>query len=110
MAYHDINSEGLTFSEWVQAAGLYKPMQGHAYGNADCAGYSTSRSGYRPISEGERRDVIVGGYFYKRTSSSTTHFPLRIREAWRNGEDPSDYLPQAPRRWANAPATAGDNQ
>jgi len=69
VAYHDVNNEGLTFSEWVQAAGLYKPMQGSAYGNADCAGYSTLRSGYRPIREGERRDVISGGYFFKRTSS-----------------------------------------
>jgi hypothetical protein len=111
MAYHDVNREGLTFSEWAQAAGLYKPMQGSAYGSADCVGYSTSTSGYRPVREGERRDVIIQGYFYKRTSSSTTHFPLRVRQAWRNGEDPSDHLPEAPRRWRNppTPAAAGDN-
>lgn len=82
MAYHDINSEGLTFSEWVQAAGLYKPMGGSAYqSGASCAGY---------------------------TSQGQTLFPKAVRGAWRNGEDPSDYLPQAPRRWANAPAQAGE--
>jgi len=105
MSYHDTNCEGLTFSEWAQAAGLYKPSPGYWYGSgADCVGYSTSKSGYRPVKEGERRDVIIQGYFYKRTSTSTTHFPLHIRQAWRNGEDPLDYLPEAPRRWANAPA------
>ena len=85
MAYHYINSEGLTFSEWVQAAGLYKPMQGAAYqSGASCAGY-TSWFG-KPL------------------------FSKVIRNAWRNGEDPSDCLPQAPRRWANAPANAGEQQ
>jgi hypothetical protein len=103
MAYHDVNSEGLTFSEWVQAAGLYKPSPGYAYGNSDCAGYSTSRSGYRPVKDGESRDVIIRGDFYNRESSSITHFPRYIRNAWRNGEDPSDYLPEAPCRWYNAP-------
>lgn len=74
MAYHDINCEGLTFSEWVQAAGLYKPMMGNAYqSGVSCAGYS---------------------------NCGETMFPKAIRHAWRNGEDPSDYLPEAPKRWS----------
>lgn len=74
MAYNNINHEGLTFSEWVQAAGLYKPMMGTAYqSGASCAGY---------------------------TSFGKPLFSKTIRNAWRNGEDPSDYLLEAPKRWS----------
>lgn len=69
MAYHDVNSEGLTFSEWVQAAGRYvaNPM-GDDYG---CAPY---------------------------TWGSHSMFPRALRDAWRNGEDPTEHRAAAPGR------------
>jgi hypothetical protein len=64
MAYHDRNSEGLTFSEWIQAAGYYKPDPMGAGPNRDCAPYARSH-------------------------------PRALRQAWRNGEDPTEYRNQA---------------
>jgi len=116
MAYYDINCEGLTFSEWVQAAGLYKPIGGSAYqSGASCAGYSTSTSYYQGYDKHDNKvDVHVNlsanGGRAVRKSRTQVLFPKAIRNAWRNGEDPTEYLTQAPRRWCNspAPATAGD--
>jgi hypothetical protein len=116
MAYHDTNCEGLTFSEWVQAAGLYRPRPGYSYcSGAECAGYSSSTSYYQGYDRhGNEADLDINLYTNGgrsvRKSQTTTHFPRRIREAWRNGEDPSDHLPGAPRRWSNppAPAAAGE--
>jgi hypothetical protein len=73
MAYHDMNSEGLTFSEWIQAAGYFKPdpMTGPTGGEEkrDCAPYTRTYKG----------------------CSTQTFFPKKLRDAWRNGEDPSEY-------------------
>ena len=109
MAYHDINCEGLTFSEWVQAAGLYKPRPGYWYGSdAECAGYSISTSYYQGYDKhGNKTGVHVnlsanGGKAIRKNYTKTL-FSKTIRNAWRNGEDPSDYLAQAPKRWCKGP-------
>lgn len=101
MAYHDINSEGLTFSEWVQAAGSYVPdPKGDAYG---CAPYSLSCPYYvgfdRHGSEaGINVNLHANNGRVVRRSGTRTFFPRRLRNAWRNGEDPAEYRAAAPRR------------
>jgi hypothetical protein len=74
MSHCSTNGEGLTFEEWVQAAGLYKPWPGTSYKEGtSCSPYSTKRKRF---------------------------YPLSIRKAWRNCEDPSDHRPKAPKRYS----------
>jgi hypothetical protein len=64
-----VNDEGLTFAEWIQAAGRFKPMGPSFPGShvePDCA----------PMS----------------------WFPRRLRRAWREGQDPTDWISSAPGR------------
>jgi len=101
IAYHDTNSEGLTFPEWVQAAGRYvaNPM-GDDYG---CAPYSRSYPYYVGFDRhGNEADLNInlyasGGTSVRR-SGTRTFFPKRLREAWRNGEDPTEHRAAAPGR------------
>lgn len=66
MAYYDENNENLTFSEWLQAAGHFKND---------------------PIFDGR-----CAPYTRTHFITKTQYFPSRLRKAWRNGEDPSEYL------------------
>lgn len=100
MAYHDMNSEGLTFSEWVQAAGYYlaDPM-GDDYG---CAPYSRSYPYYVGLDRhgneaGLNINLFANGGRSVRRSGTRTFFSKRLRDAWRNGEDPSEYRQDAPK-------------
>jgi len=96
MAYHDMNSEGLTFSEWVQAAGCYQanPM-GDDFG---CAPYSVSTSYVCEISRyGNEQGLPTRFRQGRRIRSSHTLFPRQLRDAWRNSEDPSEYRQEAPK-------------
>lgn len=68
---HDVNSEGLTFTEWVLAAGKARFGYIHAEGIYP---YTTSD----------------GGRFTP-TRYKLTHYPLRLRRAWKAGEDPTEY-------------------
>lgn len=102
--HSDVNSEGLTFTEWIQAAGYYKPWPGYGDSeNTSCAPYSSSTSyfvGYdrdgneKPLGV----NLHVNGGRAVRKTSTRTYFPRKLRQAWRNGEDPSDYLNDAPKR------------
>lgn len=97
MAYHDVNQEGLTFSEWVQAAGHYVPSpMGDDYG---CAPYSMSSSYVCEISRNGNEQGLPARFRQGRVvRSSWTFFPKRLRDAWRNGEDPTEHRAVAPGR------------
>ncbi len=68
---HDLNPEGLTFEEWVLAAG--KAKFGHI------------------ASEGIYPYTTSDGSRYTSTRHTTTHYSRHIRKAWREGEDPTEY-------------------
>jgi hypothetical protein len=105
MAYNDTNSEGLTFSEWIQAAGRYKPdpFCGPAGGiEADCAPYSRSYPYYVGLDRygneaGLNINLFANGGRSVRRSGTRTFFSKKLRDAWRNGEDPSEYRQEAPK-------------
>lgn len=65
-----VNAEGLTFIEWVLAAGVASFVHIASEGVFP---YTTSSSKWTPRP-------------YKQT-----HYPRKIRLAWRNGEDPTEY-------------------
>lgn len=76
----DVNREGLTFEEWVCAAGVAKFDQGLV------------------LAYTESRTVIVGPDEWdgwadtrRRVVKRTVWYPLEIRKAWRDGEDPTEY-------------------
>lgn len=68
-----VNREGLTFEEWVCAAGV--AIFGYLHGDG-VAPYSTSGP---DLSSSKRRRWYR--YWY----------PRKIRKAWREGEDPTDW-------------------
>jgi hypothetical protein len=100
MAYSDQNHEGLTFSEWIQAAGHFLPDPMGAGPNRDCAPYSRSYPYYVGFEkDGTEAGICVnlharGGYAVRR-SGTKTFFSRKLRQAWINGEDPSEYRGQA---------------
>lgn len=64
---HTLNRKGLTFEEWVCAAGLAVIDQGLVQP------YTYSY----PVGPEVRRRI--------------TYYPLWVRKAWREGEDPTEY-------------------
>lgn len=90
----DVNSEGLTFYEWVCAAGVAVQVHG------EIKPYSTSRSSYvstalkRPPSydlvELDSRPALPR-HLMKRERSTTVWYSKKVREAWRRGEDPTEW-------------------
>jgi hypothetical protein len=95
----DINREGLTFTEWVCAAGV-------AVFDADdnVRPFSVSETVTLPLDEdartslGKRLEQVRrraylgrGGYFWYQQRYSTQFYPKKFRVAWLAGEDPTEW-------------------
>lgn len=94
MAYDDLNAEGLTFAEWLQAAGHFKndPLY-----DGRCAPYTRSKPYYIGLDDLGREVVLhinlpPNKYRVIRRSGTIRYFSQHLRNAWRNGEDPSEHL------------------
>lgn len=90
------NREGLTFEEWVCAAGVA------AFSGDTVRPYSSSYSTYKYT--GFRRPAHLPpvvllctstsrlpAHLCKRVSHTTVFYPRAIRKAWRAGEDPTEW-------------------
>jgi hypothetical protein len=87
-----MNPEGLTFEEWVCAAGvaIYTPNEVQKF--------KESRAVWRKIypdtvltPEGWGRSFIYNGVHYYKKTISHQFYKTAIRKAWKNGEDPTEY-------------------
>jgi hypothetical protein len=81
-----LNKEGLTFEEWVCAAEVASIDDGSFGVRPDCISYKsvTQDKGYQ----------ILNGIIEKKlklTRRTTYFYNRKIRMAWINGEDPSEY-------------------
>lgn len=88
-----LNREGLTFEEWVCAAGLavidYDGVKPYTYS------YTAYRP--KPPQEWEKGSVLLlfgtsrapEGIPYRR---KITYYPPWVRKAWKEGEDPTEYM------------------
>ena len=93
MARDTTNNEGLTFEEWVCAAGVAVVDQGLV------KPYTQSDTVYRPRPDweivsapGDR--LLVAGVVVPRHypyRHKTTWYDKKIREAWKRGEDPTEW-------------------
>lgn len=80
------NKEGLTFKEWVCAAGVAVIDDG----SCGVQPYSTSYE----IAILDNGHQIAAGFIEKKrrlVRRTTRFYSRKIRKAWTNGEDPSDY-------------------
>lgn len=95
MSRDTMNREGMTFEEWVCAAGVAR---------LDCARlvrpYTESWQGVRAL--GTVRDLgrimptpdarqNAHGYWVRPIRTSCTYYPKKVRDAWKAGEDPSEW-------------------
>jgi len=82
----DMNRECMTFEEWVCAAGVAV-----IHGD-DVVPYTTSRMVAVPVVP-ERKQYNRG--FIERVCEAKRetkrNYPKKIRDAWRNGEDPTEW-------------------
>jgi hypothetical protein len=95
------NPEGLTFEEWVCAAGLAKQDHTNAFHtNAfpPVRPYSSSDTVYRsppqPAWAKGTVTLICHGNSMPRgipVRRSSTYYTKKIRDAWRRGEDPTEW-------------------
>ena len=97
-----VNPEGLTFEEWVCAAGVAVPdycgasWEGHPY-LPPVAPYTTSNTSYRlrPQAAWEKGTVLlISGTSkadYVAHKSSRTNYPKKVRQAWKDGVDPTEW-------------------
>ena len=91
MAVDSVNKEGLTFGEWICAAGK-------AVFNFDVLiPYSTTETvttfheiSYAEASADHRLVVGSRGPSYKHQYKNV-YYSKQLREAWSNGEDPTEY-------------------
>lgn len=91
----EVNREGLTFEEWVCAAGVA------AFSGESVRPYSSSSQSYtfigltRPDPNLIRLDTPTPArYLLKPIRRTTRYYSEKIRKAWRDGEDPSEYRAQ----------------
>lgn len=101
MARDTVNPEGLTFEEWVCAAGVAVPD--HRMNPMESwrawpwvMPYSQSDTYYDPWVNPIPGTVLLVGHgqrmpLGKKRTRTTTFYSKKIREAWRNGEDPTEW-------------------
>lgn len=87
-----MNKEGLTFEEWVLAAGVarfgYTHTEGvYPYTSSDTA-YRVAHPGTPGTSDERFLDHCPA---MKKVRYSRCFYPTKIRKAWREGEDPTEY-------------------
>ena len=89
---YTLNPEGLTFEEWVCAAGVASFDQGLT------RPYTSSETVYHvppPCEEVKPRvlwlvnGIVVPKHEPKRYTH--THYPKKVRDAWKAGEDPTEW-------------------
>lgn len=108
-----VNPEGLTFSEWVCAAGVavftrdgrlkpYSESSTHHYCQDDVRRNFPVRSA--AVLDWASEEAIkrfhargcryywLRGYRVYVVRRTSTHYPKKIRAAWRAGEDPTDWM------------------
>lgn len=95
MARDSVNCEGMTFEEWVCAAGVAKPDHRFAVYDGPfppVAAYSESfQSQYTDWRNGS---MLYDGIILPKTRLVRTklvNYPKKIRVAWKNGEDPTEW-------------------
>lgn len=89
-----VNHEGLTFEEWVCAAGVASIDDG----SVGVRPYTTSQVLHRPV---PGRLALVNGIvvpWLAPRRETIRYYPVRVREAWKNGEDPTEHRTPAGRR------------
>jgi len=88
MARDTVSPEGLTFEEWVCAAGVAARMTGWD-GDAwpDVKPFAEYWTHY------DREVAAISGnvYRYNPKRRSIQNYPTKIRKAWRDGEDPTEW-------------------
>ena len=79
-----VNREGLTFEEWVCAAGVA------VFNNEMVRPYTTSWTIRVPVTAADRN--VSDCVLRKRVRRESQRFyPLSVRKAWKAGEDPSEW-------------------
>lgn len=86
MSRNDVNREGLTFAEWVCAAGVAR------FDDGSVGVLPYTRSYTRAVEHGPGHYAKNGSFTDRRRLArcSVRYYPESVRRDWRNGVDPSE--------------------
>lgn len=86
MSRDSVNREGLTFEEWVCAAGYAR-----FYENNPRWSVLPYTESYTSPAAGPNNQYHWAAVPTPARRHTVIHYPKKIREAWRNGEDPTEW-------------------
>lgn len=104
----DLNREGLTFEEWLCAAGLARIEYDRVLP------YTESSTSYKqatwvPAESLQTTLLLLCDNIPRREQKirrTVTHYSAAVRKAWKDGEDPTEHRAALKNKRSGVPATA----